>query len=215
MFFDSKKKNRLEELTTRLDAAIQGVKTGKDLVLYYSAEEGNTAKSLSDFEADIRSKIEAGGPQNVNARGFADYLKKLHAQIPSKLTYAYLKEKGFLTQFGIHWKINTGEKNSTKTQEILSKEDPKALEAFKKVIQTHLDTTFILEKIKNGSAFEGMEKYLASQKVPNDKIQVVLQLLKKPGNGEANSIYMALLAMKLPSEVTEEELQKISELAAQ
>lgn len=164
--------NVLTRLKSKISAMQQGIQKGERLLEFYNKDEGNTSKTIPEFEADIKIKMAAGGPKNVNARGFSQYLQALKAN--GNLRYDYLKNTEILQQFGLYWKLENG---STQTQAILEKEDPQALQLFKTVIAKHQEITFSKEKIANGKAFEGLAVYLTNIGTPAEEIASITSAL--------------------------------------
>jgi hypothetical protein len=141
-------------------------------------EEGNLVMTREAFEMEITKKMEIGGPKNVNARGFVNYLKVLHAE--DKLNYAYLKDKNFLTQFGVHWKIVSegAEGGTTVAKELLKKENINAYNQFIQVIQESTDKAFTREKIEKGIIWTDIRQYLRSQNVPETESEKMIEILR-------------------------------------
>jgi len=201
--------NRLTALGSKVKSSIAAIERGELLVESFNKLEGNTAKSLEQFEADIVQKMAAGGPANVNAQGFSEYLLALHSQ--KKLNHKYLQNKGFLSQFGLHWQLNAGTENNTRTQEILRKTPAgaEALEQFKGVIRVHMKYAFDKEAIRSGKTFNEVSEYIKRLGINSKESAEILDILSKAkGNGvlEIAAIKSRLNALQHSNDKTISEL---------
>ncbi len=92
-----------------------------------------------------------------------------------------MKDKNFLTQFGLHWKIGSEgvEGGTTVAKELLQKESIGAYHQFIRVIGESADKAFTREKIEKGIIWTDIRQYLRSQNVPATEAEKMIEILIK------------------------------------